>query len=88
MSLRRPDGTIQASASTGFLAGFIDTQVLASTDTYTIKFDPSGTNVGSTTITLFDVPADATGTVTVGGSAQTLTLGTPGQNGSVTFSGT
>jgi len=34
------------------------------------------------------VPADTTGTVTIGGSAVGVTLATPGQNGSLTFTGT
>jgi hypothetical protein len=44
--------------------------------------------VGNVTLTLYTVPADTTGTVTIGGSAVAVTLGTPGQNGALTFSGT
>jgi hypothetical protein len=34
------------------------------------------------------VPADTTGTLTIGGAAVNVTLTTPGQNGSLTFTGT
>jgi hypothetical protein len=88
VSLRRPDDSIQASVTSGIAAAFLDTQVLASTGTYTVKVDPSNAATGTTTVTVYDVPADTTGSVTVGGSNVAVSLGTPGQNGSLTFSGT
>jgi len=42
---------------------------------------------GSETLQLYNV-ADITGTVTIGGSAVTVTTTVPGQNASLTFSGT
>jgi hypothetical protein len=39
-------------------------------------------------VTLYDVPADPTGTLVLGGPASTLTLDVPGLNGWRTFSGT
>jgi YD repeat-containing protein len=75
--------------STGCSNGsFIDTQVLASTGTYTVLVDPSGTGTGSATLTLYDVPADVTGTITPGGAAVSITTTVPGQNARLTFSGT
>jgi hypothetical protein len=53
-----------------------------------VLVDPAGTYTGSTTLTLYDVPADPTATVTVGGSSATLTTTTAGQNASTSFSGT
>lgn len=38
-------------------------------------------------MTLYDVPADTTGTVTINGQPVGVSLGTPGQNGSLTFTG-
>jgi hypothetical protein len=67
---------------------FIDPVTLATTGTYTITVDPVSFAVGSQPFTLYDVPADPSGTVTIGGSALTLTTTTPGQNASATFSGT
>ena len=56
--------------------------------TYAVEVDPGGGNTGNITITAYDVPPDAIGTLTVGGSGVLVTLGTPGQNGSFTFAGT
>ena len=67
---------------------FIDTTTLASSGTYTIKIDPYSTTTGTTTITLTDVPADSSGSITAGGSAVGVTLSSAGENGGLTFSGT
>ena len=66
----------------------MDTQELASSGTYTLKVDPSNAATGTTTLTVYDVPADTQGTVTVGGSAVAVSPGTPRQNGTLTVSGT
>jgi hypothetical protein len=55
---------------------------------YTIAIDPLGPDTGAITFTLYDVPADATTTLSIGGSSGTLTTTTPGQNAAATFSGT
>jgi YD repeat-containing protein len=88
VSLHRPNGTQQALVSTGIAAAFMEPQTLSETDTYSIRVNPSGVNTGTVTITLYDVPPDTTGSVSIGGSAVPVTLGTPGQNGTLTFSGT
>jgi hypothetical protein len=54
---------------------------------YTVMVDPAWTNTGNVTLTLYDV-VDQNASVTIGGSAATLTLTTPGQNAKVTFDGT
>jgi hypothetical protein len=69
-------------------SGFIDAQTLPTTGTYTIVVDPVNHAVGSVTLALTTVPVDTTGTVTIGGPALTVTLGTPGQNAAVTVKGT
>ncbi len=48
------------------------------TGTYTLRIDPQGTATGSMTVTMNDV-VDITGSITLGGSAVTGTLSTPGQ---------
>jgi YD repeat-containing protein len=68
--------------------GYIDVQTLPVTGTYTNQIDPVSYQTGNLTLTLYDVPADAGGTLVAGGSAVTLTMATPGQNGALTFSGT
>ena len=88
-TIKKPDGTNLTSGSLcGSTSGFFDTLVLPVTGTYTILIDPQGTNTGSETLTLYDVPADVTSSITPGGSSVTLTTTTIGQNGTATFSGT
>jgi hypothetical protein len=43
---------------------------------------------GDAKMTIFQVPADATATLTIGGSAQPLSIVTPGQHGKYSFGGT
>ncbi|MGK5029321.1 PKD domain-containing protein [Janthinobacterium sp. MDT1-19] len=61
---------------------------LPATGSYTIVMDPSGANTGSATFSLYAVPPDASGSITVGGAPVTLTTTAPGQNARLTFSGT
>jgi RHS repeat-associated protein len=81
-------GSTLLGTGVGATTAYIDTQTLPVGGTYTIEIDPSGTSTGDATVTLYDVPADLSGTITPGGSAQTLTFSTPGQNGTLTFAGT
>jgi RHS repeat-associated protein len=67
--------------------GYLDTAPLPETGTYTIRWNPGSTLTGSVTFRVYTVPADVTGTITFGGSAQTLTIPNVGQNGSWTFDG-
>jgi YD repeat-containing protein len=83
-SILNPDGSTLGS-TTGL---YLDTLTLPTTGTYTVLANPSSTNLGNITLTLYDVPADVTGTIVPGGSAVTVTLGTAGQNARLTFSGT
>ena len=87
--IKNPDGSWLTNTTTVTSSGgFVDTRVLPVTGTYTILVDPQGTNIGSVTLTLYDVPADITGPIVAGGSAVTVTTNTPGQNGVLTFEGT
>jgi hypothetical protein len=88
VSILKPDGTalVAATAITAS-GGFIDVKTLAVSGTYSIVVDPQGSVVGATTLTLYDVPADVTGSIVPGGAAVTMTLGTPGRNGKLTFTG-
>ena len=89
VSILNPDGsTLVSPTFFGTPGGFFDVQTLATTGTYTIVVDPQGSDTGSMTLTLYSVPADTTGTVTINGAAANVTIGTPGQNGTLTFSGT
>ena len=88
VSILRPDGRSLATVTVGTNGGFLDATALPSTGTYTVLVDPQSTNVGSATLTLHDVPPDATGSVTADGPAAVVATVEPGQNALVAFSGT
>ncbi len=69
-------------------SGFIDTTTLPVAGTYRIVVDPVDWATGNLPLTLYDVPADVSGSVTINGSGFTLPMNAVGQNGFVTFSGT
>lgn len=86
-SIVSPSGAALASAYAGSGGGFVDTTTLPSNGTYTINVAPL-VGSGAMTLTLYDVPPDATAAATPGGSPVALSIGTPGQNGRVTFNAT
>jgi RHS repeat-associated protein len=85
--LLKPDGT--QLASTGYMVsnslGFIDRTTLPSGGTYTLKVEPLSTTTGTTTVTLTDVAADISSSITPGGSSVAAAISDAGQNGSLTF---
>ena len=83
-----PDGSGIGSAGMSSFTGFMDVKTLTSTGTHTVKVDPDSTNTGTAVLTLYDVPADESGTLTINGGAASPTITTAGQNGTYTFSGT
>lgn len=88
VSIRKADGSyIGSFLIIGTNFNFIDTLVIPSTGQYSVLIDPSGTSTGSATVNLYSVPADAAGSITVG-SNQTKTTTIPGQNLSLSFTGT
>ncbi|MGH3033191.1 MAG: Ig-like domain-containing protein [Gaiellaceae bacterium] len=88
VTVMSPDGTILFGPSSfGTGGGFVDTELLPVLGTYTVLVDPFGTATGSVTLTLYDVPADVTGTIAPG-SSLTLTTSVPGQNSRATLAGT
>jgi len=68
--------------------GFEDTFTLPTAGTYTIVVNGYLAFPGTTTMSLYDVPALATGTVTIGGPPATVTAAVPGHDAEVSFSGT
>ena len=83
----KPDGLALGFAESFGTTGEWVERTLPVTGTYKILIDPKDENAGSATLRLWNAPADTTAAIAFGGSA-TLTLGTPGQNGKLTFSGT
>src|SRR5207249_3850411 len=84
--IRNPDGSYLYGISCCFI-GWVDTTTLAQAGTYTILVDLVEADLGSATATLYDVPADATSSITPGGSPVTLNATVPGQNITFTFTG-
>ena len=87
ISILRPNGAALANMTVGPSGGFIDRKTLSDAGTFTILVDPASTTTGSVTLTLYAVPADTAGTVIAGGPGVPVDIGTPGQNGAVTFDG-
>jgi YD repeat-containing protein len=89
VSILKPDGSALVSPSLiGTAGGYFDVQTLSTSGVYSIFVDPQGSDIGSMTLTLYDVPADVTTTITPGGAAVTVTTTVPGQNTTATFNGT
>jgi hypothetical protein len=87
VGIKKPDGTYLVSPVTiSASGGFLDAKVLPVGGTYRVQVDPVGDATGSATLNLYDVPADASGSITIDGSSASLTISTPGQNGKLTFS--
>jgi len=88
VGILKPDGSSLVMGTLfGTNGGFVDTKVLPVSGTYKVVLDPQALDVGSATTTLYDVPPDVTGSLTVGGPGVNVSLGTPGQNALLTFSG-
>ena len=86
--IKKPDGTTLGSdLSITSSGGFIDTKILPVTGTYTILVDPQTTNIGSVTLTLYDVPANVTGPIVPNGDSVSVSTTTPGQNAELSFAG-
>lgn len=88
ISIQGPDGTTLLSGVDFGPSYFSDVLVLPATGVYTIKINPGGLNLGSMTLTLYNVPPDTMATIVRGGPPVTVMTTTPGQNALITFSGT
>jgi hypothetical protein len=88
VALVQPNGTNQAylsiSNSPAGQTFFLDTQTLANAGTYQLWVQHTGTNIGNVSLQVKSVPADQSGTVTLGGSAFSVST-VAGQNSNITF---
>jgi hypothetical protein len=85
VSIFTPDQTRIVSEFLQSPEDIVDLVPLPASGTYRILVDPEREDVGSTTITLIDVPADPAPRVVIGGKPVTLTTTTAGQNAQPTF---
>src|SRR5205085_8284412 len=88
--IKRPDNSVVAHRfiNSGWTGDFIDTLTLDASGTFTILVDPTGSYTGNVTLNMYDVPADLTGSLNIGGAAIPVTISNIGQNASYTFEGT
>jgi hypothetical protein len=88
VSITGPSG-VQVVSRTLFSSfeTFVDARTLPATGTYTLAVDPYNDATGFAMIAVYDVPADASAELAVGGPVQSISITTPGQNGRVTFTG-
>jgi hypothetical protein len=86
--IKKPDGTTLTYVDLCSASGFLEPITLPVTGSYSILIDPIGATVGSQTLSLYDVPADASNETTIGSPAVGVTTTAPGQNAEVTFTGT
>ncbi|HEV7566349.1 MAG TPA: PA14 domain-containing protein [Microbacteriaceae bacterium] len=87
-SILNPDGSSLGSADYigSGSSGFVDTKTLPTTGTYTVFVNPADDTTGTTTLTLYDVPADVTGGISLDGPAVRVPLSV-GQNAALPFGG-
>lgn len=83
-----PGGTEIFTANETADPKFFEPVSLGSTGSHDIFIDPNGDHTGTIKLTLYDVAADVADAITIGGPSVTLTTADPGQNGSLTFTGT
>src|SRR5438094_5541706 len=86
LSIKNPDGSYLYGPSGG-TPSFVDVTPLTQTGTFTVLVDAGNADTGTVTAQLYDVPADASGTLVIGGSGVTLQVTTPGQNAVYSFDG-
>jgi hypothetical protein len=88
VSILKPDGTTLVSPGFfGTNGGFVDAKMLPVSGSYTIVIDPQSNATGSATLTLYDVPPDASASITLGGAPVSVTATVPGQDARLTFAG-
>lgn len=79
--LINPNGSTLANVGCPYL----DVQTLPTTGTYAALLDPAQAYTGNATVTLYDVPANITGSLTVNDPAVNVTIAVPGQQAVFTF---
>jgi hypothetical protein len=83
----KPDGSNLIQKTVGTSGGFAEPVKLPVGGTYKVVVDPQSSFYGSVTVGVYVVPADTTGTLTLGTPLPVSTT-VPGQNATRTFNGT
>jgi RHS repeat-associated protein len=86
IAIRNPDGSYAYPLNGTFNGNFfLEPVSLTQTGNYSIDIDPQGQLFGDRIFTVYDVPDDFSGAITLGGPAVTVPITTPGQNATLTF---
>jgi hypothetical protein len=96
LRIHNPDTTLlfPTAMQFGHAGNFLEPRLLPATGTYTLQIDPQLSAVGGVTVTIYDVPNDASTPVTLCSSLPcspgptTATTTVAGQNAGLTFSST
>ena len=86
ISLLKPNGSQVFTVSATKTAKYVDTNTLPVNGTYKLVVDPNLDKTGKVTLKLYDVPPDASSSMTIGAPGSTVTTTVPGQNAYFTFS--
>jgi len=87
ITLLKPNGTAVFTVSATKTARFVDANTLPVNGTYKLVVDPNLDYTGKVTLKLYNIPLDASNTMTIGSPGTTVTTTVPGQNAFFTFSG-
>jgi len=87
ISLLRPNGAALVTVAATKTARYVDANTLPVNGTYKLVVDPNLDHTGKVTLKLYNIPPDASNTMTVGSPGTTVTTTVPGQNAYFTFSG-
>jgi len=87
ISLLRPNGAALFTVAATKTARYVDANTLPVNGTYKLVVDPNLDHTGKVTLRLYNIPPDASNTMTVGSPGTTVTTTVPGQNAYFTFSG-
>ncbi len=90
VSILKPDGKPLFSPALTLIggSGFRDPVLLPVGGTYKVKVDPVDGATGALDVGLYDVTADVTAPILANGTPTTIAVTSPGQNATLTFSGT
>lgn len=90
VTIQNPDGSVLQSGNLYGSAGpsFLGPFNLTQTGTYTVAVDLDSDSIGSQVFQAWDVPADPNYPISIGGGVVTGSNSVPGQNFTLTFSGT
>ena len=87
VQLLRPNDTSIGGTGAICCSGWIDTKALDVAGTHSVYVEPIGDATGSSTVTLYEVPADTSTPIAIGAGPVTVRIDNPGQNAELPFSG-